>query len=168
MATRPPKLRPEIRVAATAAELEGHYRVRHQVFVQEQAIFTGDDRDQWDGTAIHAVAVLGPVVVGAVRLYRLDESGLWQGDRLAVLPEARRLRPGGELVRFAVKTAGEHGGTRMVAHVQEANVAFFQHLGWSRLGPLVDHHGIPHQRVDIPLSGADEVNESSYHWALGG
>jgi putative N-acetyltransferase (TIGR04045 family) len=168
MATRQPRLRPEIRVATSAAELEGHYRVRHQVFVEEQRIFLGDDRDAWDGTAIHAVAVLGPIVVGAVRLYRLDESGLWQGDRLAVLPEARRLRPGGELVKFAVTTAGEHGGTRMVAHVQEPNVAFFQHLGWSRTGPFFDYHAVPHQRMDIPLSGAAEFSQASYDWALGG
>ena len=165
---RPSRIRPEVRVARTAAELEAHYYVRHQVFVGEQGIFEGSDRDAWDDSAIHVVAAVGPLVVGSVRLYQLDEAGLWQGDRLAVLPEARRMRPGGDLVRFAVATAGERGGTRMVAHVQEPNVAFFQHVGWSRLGRPFTFHDVEHQRMDIPLACAEEAFlASGYGWAYG-
>ena len=47
--------------------------------------------------------------MGAVRLYPLDEAGLWKGDRLAVLRDARPLPAGGPLVRFAVETAGRMG-----------------------------------------------------------
>jgi putative N-acetyltransferase (TIGR04045 family) len=158
----------EIRVAASREELDGHHRVRHAVFVEEQAVFAGSDRDHWDPTAIHVVAALGPMVVGAVRLYALDEAGLWQGDRLAVLPEARRLGAGAPLVRFAVATAGALGGSRMIARVQEPNVPFFLHLGWSRLGPRETYRDLPHQRMIIPLSGAAaEFAPSGYAWALG-
>ena len=55
-----------------------------------------------------------------MRLYPLDEAGLWKGDRLAVLADARTLGVGTPLVRFAVATAGEHGGTRMIALIQDA------------------------------------------------
>ena len=48
--------------------------------------------------------------VGTVRLYPLDETGLWQGDRLAVLPGRRSAGAGGPLVRFAVATAARAGG----------------------------------------------------------
>ena len=122
-------------MARSGEDLAAHHRVRHAVFVEEQAVFAGTDRDEWDPAAVHVVAALGPLVVGAVRLYALDEAGLWQGDRLAVLPDARRYGAGGPLVRFAVATAGELGGTRMIARVQEPNVPFFLHLGWARLGP---------------------------------
>jgi putative N-acetyltransferase (TIGR04045 family) len=159
----------DVRIAADAADLEGHYRARHQVFVEEQAIFDGTDRDVWDDLAIHVVAARGPLVVGSVRLYPLDEAGLWQGDRLAVLPEARRLRAGGPLVRFAVRTAGERGGRLMIAQVQEANVAFFLHLGWSSVGAPALYHGVVHQRMCIALSGAEEAFAASgYAWMLGG
>jgi len=158
----------EIRVAACEEDLAAHHRVRHAVFVEEQAVFPGGDLDAWDPTAVHVVAALGPVVVGAVRLYALDEAGLWQGDRLAVLPEARRLGVGAPLVRFAVATAGTLGGSRMIARVQEPNVPFFLHLGWSRIGPPETYRDLPHQRMMIPLSGAaGEFAPSGYAWALG-
>jgi putative N-acetyltransferase (TIGR04045 family) len=158
----------DVRVARSEEDLAAHHRVRHAVFVEEQGIFAGSDRDAWDPGAVHAVASLGPLVVGAVRFYPLDEAGLWQGDRLAVLPEARRLRVGGPLVRFAVATAGARGGARMIARVQEPNVPFFLHLGWSRVGPPAEYRGLPHQRMLIPLAGAaGEFAPSGYAWALG-
>ena len=157
-----------MRIARGEDDLAGHFRVRREVFVEEQGIFDETDRDLWDTSAIHVVAALGPVVVGAVRLFPLDEAGLWQGDRLAVLHDARRLRAGGPLVRFAVATAGERGGARMIARVQEPNVAFFQHLGWTRVGEPSHFHGVPHQRMQIPLSGAPAAfSTASYGWALG-
>jgi putative N-acetyltransferase (TIGR04045 family) len=159
----------EIRIAASEADLEGHHRARHRVFVEEQGIFHGTDRDMWDDLAIHVVAVLGPLVVGSVRLYPLDEAGLWQGDRLAVLRDARRLRAGGPLVRFAVRTAGERGGRLMIAQVQTPNVPFFLHLGWSSVGQPADYHGVAHQRMCIPLAGAGAAfAPAGYAWALGG
>jgi putative N-acetyltransferase (TIGR04045 family) len=167
--SRPGAAPVEIRIAASAADLEGHHRARHRVFVEEQGIFAGSDRDMWDDLAIHVVAARGPLVVGSVRLYPLDEAGLWQGDRLAVLREARRLRAGGPLVRFAVRTAGERGGRLMIAQVQQPNVAFFLHLGWSSVGEPADYHGVAHQRMCIPLAGADEAfSPAGYAWALGG
>lgn len=144
----------DVRLARTEEDRRAHHRVRHAVFVEEQGIFTGDDRDDRDPTALHVVASLGPLVVGAVRLYRLDDAGLWQGDRLAVLHEARRLRVGAPLVRFAVATAGAHGGARMTARVQAANVPFFRHLGWTAVGDPADYRGLSHQAMEIGLAGA--------------
>jgi putative N-acetyltransferase (TIGR04045 family) len=117
---------------------------------------------------VKVVAEVAGRVVGAVRLYPLDEAGLWKGDRLAVLPEARRLRVGAPLVRFAVRTAGEMGGTRMIALIQTRNVPFFRHLGWSRLGDETDYRGATHQEMEIALAGAAPAfAPSGYAWALG-
>lgn len=163
-----PHVEVEIRLAATEAEREGHFRVRHEVFVEEQGLFTGTDGDRWDDTALHVVAVAAGRVVGAVRLYPLDEAGLWQGDRLSVSSEARMLRAGGPLVRFAVATAGRLGGHLMIARIQEPIVPLFRFLGWERIGGLIEYRGIPHQRMTIALSGAEPAfAEERYAWALG-
>jgi putative N-acetyltransferase (TIGR04045 family) len=142
------------RPAAGEAELAAHYRVRRRVFVEAQRLFEGSDRDDWDASeeTVHVVGVVGGAVVGAVRLYPLDGHGLWKGDRLAVLPEARVKQLGTELVRFAVATAGELGGHRMVAQVQVPNVRFFEYLGWRADGPPAPYHGVMHQPMAIPLS----------------
>lgn len=142
------------RIAATAEELAWHFEVRHRVFVQEQAIFAGSDRDEHDDDPA-TLAVIGLVdgaVCGAVRLYPLDGSGLWKGDRLAVTAGRRAALLGAALVRFAVRTGGELGGTRMVAMVQEQNVHFFEWLGWAADGPVRDYRGVPHVPVTIGLT----------------
>lgn len=147
----------ECRNVQTAADLATHLWIRRQVFVSEQGIFDRDDHDSHDDdpATVHVVSYLNGTAAGTVRLYPVrrepDGSVLWQGDRLAVLPEYRRHRIGGPLVRYAVRTAGQLGGGRMVAHVQLANVVFFRHLGWARIGEPEPYQGIPHQRMSIAL-----------------
>jgi putative N-acetyltransferase (TIGR04045 family) len=138
-----------VRLVGSSAELAGHYAVRRAVFVEAQRLFA-DDRDAHDASALHAVAVADGAVVGTVRLYPLQGS-LWKGDRLAVLPGHRF---GAELVNFAVRTAGERGGSRMVAQVQVANVRFFERLGWFKDGEPALYRGVMHQPMAIVLSAA--------------
>jgi putative N-acetyltransferase (TIGR04045 family) len=141
------------RLADGADELAAHFAVRRRVFVLDQALFAVTDKDELDWTAgtLHVVGLADGVVAGAVRLYPVGADGLWKGDRLAVLPEARVQRLGALLVRFAVATAGEHGGHTMVAQIQLPNVRFFEHLGWHADGPPAPYHGVMHQPMAIPL-----------------
>jgi putative N-acetyltransferase (TIGR04045 family) len=141
------------RLATCPEELELHWRVREEVFVREQALFAGSDRDARDGdpATLHVLGLCGRVLGGVVRLYPLDESGLWKGDRLAVLPPFRRLALGAALVTFAVRTGGERGGERMIAYVQVQNVRFFELLGWHRVGEPFEYVGLPHQQMEIKL-----------------
>jgi len=143
---------PTAEIVVASESLDEHFAVRRRVFVEQQALFVGDDRDAWDECAstVHVVAVIEGAVVGTVRLYPLG-SGLWKGDRLAVLPDARVHRLGGELVNFAVRTAGALGGARMVAQVQVANVRFFERLGWVRDGDAAVYCGVMHQPMAIGL-----------------
>jgi len=159
------------RPACSAAELEAHFRIRHQVFVVEQGLFRGpsrpgglggpaggqpgDDRDARDDDqdTIHVVGLADGRICGAVRLYPLGgPAGQWQGDRLAVLAEYRRHGIGAPLVRFAVAEAGARGGREMEAFIQPPNVAFFEWLGWRRAGGIVTYAGIGHQRMVISLA----------------
>jgi putative N-acetyltransferase (TIGR04045 family) len=141
-------------LARGPAQRAAHFAIRRSVFVEAQALFAVDDRDERDDdpATLHVVGLAGDDVVGAVRLYRLDDDGLWKGDRLAVLPAERALQLGEMLVRFAVRTAGEGGGRRMVAQIQVRNVRFFERLGWHRDGDPATMLGVPHQPMTIALS----------------
>ena len=142
------------RVADDTWGVEQHHRIRHEVFVEEQGLFHPDDLDAHDEdpSTIKVLGVHGGEPAGAVRLFPLDPEGLrWQGDRLAVLAAHRRHRSGAPLVRFAVRTAGERGGRLMVAHIQVANVGFFEHLGWRCDGPRECYVGVEHQPMAIDL-----------------
>lgn len=141
--------------ARTAHQRAMHHRIRHAVFVEEQAIFAESDIDEHDrrGDVVRVLALRGGEPVGAVRLYPLDRAtGLWKGDRLAVLADHRMYGVGAPLVRFAVAHARAHGGRRMIAHIQIANVRFFQRLGWSACCEAEDYLGLTHQPMDIALT----------------
>ena len=135
-----------------AVDLDAHFAVRRRVFVELQGLFEESDVDAFDALedTLHAVAMVDGDVVGTVRLYPLGD-GLWKGDRLAVLPDARVHRLGAALVNFAVRTAGSLGGVRMVAQVQTANVRFFERLGWVRDGDAAPYCGVMHQPMAISL-----------------
>jgi putative N-acetyltransferase (TIGR04045 family) len=151
---RRPRAEVACRLAGSPQELAAHFALRRRVFVDEQRVFTQDDRDARDdepGT-LHAVGLLGATICGAVRLYPLDRDGLWRGDRLAVLREQRASHLGAALVRFAVRTAGERGGRRMIAHVQLPNVGFFETLGWWAEGRPEPFHGLDHQLMATSLT----------------
>jgi len=140
-------------IARSPGDLADHFSIRRQVFVEEQRIFARSDRDEHDHdpATLHVVGNWEGRPAGAVRLYPLDDRGLWKGDRLAVLPAFRQLRLGELLVRFAVRSAGALGGDRMIAYIQLTNVRFFEHLGWRRVGDPVEYVGLPHQQMDIAL-----------------
>lgn len=144
------------RLAACAPDRSAHHTIRHAVFVAEQAVFVGHDRDTRDDApaTLHVLGLVDGEPAGAVRLYPLnpaDPAGDWQGDRLAVLPRFRARRVGGPLVEFAVATAARAGGRRMIAHVQPANGTFFRRLGWRPLGTEL-YVGLPHLLMDIDLT----------------
>jgi putative N-acetyltransferase (TIGR04045 family) len=136
--------------------LTAHHTIRRAVFVTEQGVFPDSDRDERDEqpSTLHLIGLVGAVPAGTVRIYPLDPArpdGLWQGDRLAVLPEFRACHLGAPLVRLAVATAGALGGERMIAHIQRANGTFFRRLGWTRRAEEL-YFGLPHLLVDIELS----------------
>ena len=142
------------RLARCANERADHLAIRHRVFVDEQAVFAESDLDSRDGDD-STIAVLGysdGIAVGAVRLFLLEPTeGRWQGDRLAVLSEYRTHGVGAPLVRYAVATAAVRGGRTMTAHIQPANVSFFERLGWAGVGESEMYAGLPHQPMCIDL-----------------
>jgi putative N-acetyltransferase (TIGR04045 family) len=148
------------RQVASAAELADHFAIRRRIFVDEQAIFAESDLDLHDRDA-SAVALIGycdGVAAGTVRLFALEPAdGIWQGDRLAVLAPYRTRGLGAPLVRCAVATAGVLGGRLMSAHIQLANVRFFQRLGWETRGKREIYAGLVHQPMSIELPPPDEA-----------
>lgn len=151
----------ECRRTSSAEELRTHFRIRDAIFVQEQALFTGDDRDSFDGTVTveHIVGYVDGQPAGTVRLYPVPDfstdsvidENLWKGDRLAVFADQRHSGIAGKLVRYAVARASERGGDRMIALIQVQNVPIFRHLGWVEDGQAASYLGQPHQQMSIGL-----------------
>jgi putative N-acetyltransferase (TIGR04045 family) len=158
-----------IRAATEPWERAGAERLRHQVFVEEQRIFAGHDRDAIDETAIPLVAIATMAaepsdVVGTVRIHQ-PAPGIWWGSRLAVAPDYRRIgRLGTELIRLAVGTANAAGCHEFHAHVQLQNVLLFTRLHWDPVEE-VSFHGVPHMHMVASLAHYPAIHDPTVGWS---
>lgn len=155
-------------VDADRVQRHAYKLLRHDVFVDEQGLFDGSDRDATDddGRAIVLVAVdsLGGAVIGGVRLAPAvtgRDIGWWVGGRLVVAKAARNNSGiGPALVRAACARALEEGVLRFEATVQRANVGLFQQLGWIPLGATLIT-GVDHERMRWPIDRIKSLVEST-------
>ncbi|MFG6278838.1 MSMEG_0567/sll0787 family protein [Microbacterium sp. 5K110] len=144
-------------VRADAAQAAAYRRIRRDVFVDEQELFRGDDRDAVDDDSRTIVLVAvgsDGTVLGGVRLSPAvagRDIGWWTGSRLAVARGARRAGGiGPALVREACATALAIGVLRFEATVQRANVDLFRRLGWIEWGTQIVA-GVDHARMRWPI-----------------
>ena len=145
----------EFKIITNDEELKEYYKIRKNIFVNEQKIFSETDIDEYDADAIHIAAVEKSTgkMVGGVRCYN-PEGNTWIGGRLSAAPGYRNGRVGHNLVRFAVQTVKSRGCTKFLAYVQPQNVKFFERLHWKPEGDLIMHHGKPHQLMEADLDAS--------------
>jgi putative N-acetyltransferase (TIGR04045 family) len=146
-----------IHQASEQAELKAYHRLRGEVFVHEQQLFSGHDLDGRDAdprTVVLVARALDGSVIGGVRLGPVDDGpdiGWWAGGRLVVAPGARGPQGvGGALVRAACARAEAEGVLRFDATVQSRNGVLFRRLGWRSVRP-VTVAGAPHVLMRWPI-----------------
>ena len=145
-----------VKLATERWEQREAMRLRRSVFCGEQGLFERDDRDAIDRVATLIVALscvsgMPEQVVGTVRIHEA-ESGHWQGSRLAVHADYRRVALlGTELIRLAVGTANARGARRFTAQVQAQNARLFHRLHWITLEEI-SLLGRPHHRMEASLA----------------
>ncbi|MFJ6213980.1 GNAT family N-acetyltransferase [Streptomyces sp. NPDC092296] len=150
----------EIRVAATAAELEQVHGVRREVFIVEQQIPEDEEWDDLDPVCVQLLATgPGGVPLGTGRLVHGEAARKVAGrdgtvllGRLAVLPAARGTGLGAALVRAIERAGAERGGREMELHAQVHAIGFYQRLGYAAHGPEYLDAGIPHRTMTRPLT----------------
>ncbi|MGA9871046.1 MAG: MSMEG_0567/sll0787 family protein [Rhodococcus sp. (in: high G+C Gram-positive bacteria)] len=154
-----------VRPCADAAQLSTYRSLRRDVFVSEQGLFAGSDRDDVDDDPRTVVLVAtGPdgVVLGGVRLCpcTATDLGWWAGSRLVVSPAVRSSGVGPALVRAACAYAESSGVLRFDATVQSQNEPLFTRLGWTRRGD-VRVAGAPHVAMSWPIDRIERLVSST-------
>jgi hypothetical protein len=84
------------KIARTPGEIEGFWALRQAIFCEEQNVFHGSDRDEFDTVAIPIVcetliAGMEDTVVGVVRIDE-REPNVWFGSRLGVASDFRSVK----------------------------------------------------------------------------
>ena len=139
-----------IRVSHGEAPAEAR-AIRRHVFVEEQGVASDEEWDAHDAAGaatLHFVAFERGRAVGCARLRACAEGA--KVERVAVLPEQRRLGLGRALMEAAERAAEERGDARLVLHAQLPVIPFYERLGWRALGPEFSEAGIPHRRMEKP------------------
>jgi predicted GNAT family N-acyltransferase len=115
--------------------------IRRTVFIEEQCISEEAEWDEYDAVSQHFLAEdsKSGKPLGTARLLPDGHIG-----RVAVLPEYRRMKIGGQLMQAAIKEAEERGMKTQVISAQTHAIPFYDHLGFCVISGEYDDCGIPH------------------------
>jgi ElaA protein len=123
--------------------------LRHEVFVQEQAVPEDLERDEHDATALHLLAAWEGRPVGTARVLLRGNTG--KIGRVCVLAPMRGRGIGAALIRAAVEEIRARGMARAKLGSQVHAIPFYEGLGFVAEGPVYDDAGIPHRDMTLAL-----------------
>jgi len=131
--------------------------IREIVFIEEQHVPQGIERDAEDAKAFHVLAVQGGHAIGTGRLVMLaqppeGQAGKWgQIGRMAVLQQARKLGVGSKLLQTLEQEARKRGVEGVLLHAQLQALEFYKKHGYEPLGPVFQEAGMPHLEMHKKL-----------------
>jgi predicted GNAT family N-acyltransferase len=132
------------------AELMQALAIREVVFIEEQHVPEGIERDAEDARAFHVLAFQGGHAIGTGRLVTLSaaavgEPGLWaQIGRMAVLQAHRQAKVGSHLLAALEAEARRQGLTGILMHAQLYAIGFYRRHAYEPVGPVFEEAGIDH------------------------
>jgi predicted GNAT family N-acyltransferase len=150
MATVASKQPVQIQPIKTEGELFQALAIREVVFIEEQHVPEGIERDAEDAKAFHVLAMAGGHAVGTGRLVVLPspppgESGSWgQIGRMAVLQSHRKSGVGSMLLTALEGEARRQNLRGIVLHSQIYARGFYEVSGYEVSGPMFVEAGIDH------------------------
>lgn len=124
--------------------------LRRTVFIEEQGVSPGDERDNLDDAALHFLARLDGRAVGTARVLIKGDTG--KIGRVCVLREMRGRGLGAGLIRACLdQLRGTEGVRRARLGAQLHALDFYERLGFVAHGAVFDDAGIPHRMMDRTL-----------------
>jgi predicted GNAT family N-acyltransferase len=139
------------------AELFQSLAIREVVFIEEQHVPEGIERDAEDAKAYHVLAFQGGHAIGTGRLVMLPQppegqTGTWaQIGRMAVLQSHRKAKVGSKLLLALEEEARRRGVQGLKLHAQLFALEFYKKHGYEPLGPVFMEGGIEHLEMQRKL-----------------
>lgn len=126
----------------TQKQLEDAFRIRREVFVEEQGVPLADEFDEHEATADHILVYFEGQPVGTGRLRVVD--GQAKLERICLLPPYRKYGLGKLIIETLEQLAREKGMTKAKLHGQTHAEGFYHKLGYETNSPVFMEDGIPH------------------------
>jgi predicted GNAT family N-acyltransferase len=139
-------------IARRGEQIGECYRIRDEVFIQEQQVPRDIERDAYDMAAEHVLVREGKEAIATGRLVVLDaedvpadESGEWgKVGRMAVKAKHRGRGVGRFLLECLENIAREKRLAGIVLHAQKHAEGFYEKTGYEVFGEEFEEAGIPH------------------------
>jgi len=129
-----------------SSDLDACLEVRFKVFVEEQNVPVGLERDEYDQSAIHLLATDQGKPVGTARIVLKGDTG--KIGRVAVLAEKRGTGLGRELIKACLTELEKLPEVHVAALGSQTHaLGFYEKLGFVAEGPEFDDAGIPHRMM---------------------
>ena len=137
--------------AITQKEKLECFNIRFEVFVNEQGVPSEVEFDNYDETAIHAVAYESDKIVGTGRLI-IDTATDARIGRMAVNESSRRKGVGSQILAFLENTAKSNGIRHITLHAQHYVRDFYEENGYREQGETFVEAGILHVEMSKVIS----------------
>lgn len=155
-----PDVRQEVSIVPVKneADLFQALAIREVVFIEEQHVPEGIERDEDDAKAFHVLAMQGGHAIGTGRLVALaepphGETGRWgRVGRMAVLQASRKLGVGTKVLTALEAEARRREMVGIILHAQLYALDFYKRHGYQPLGAVFEEAGMPHLAMQKKLS----------------
>lgn len=131
--------------------------IREVVFIEEQRVPEGIERDAEDAKAYHVLAMHKGHAIGTGRLVMLaqpppGEAGQWcQIGRMAVLQANRKQGVGSLLLRALEAEARRRSAVGVMLHAQLIALEFYKRHDYQPIGAVFEEAGMPHLQMQKKL-----------------
>jgi predicted GNAT family N-acyltransferase len=130
-------------------ELDSAFKIRKEVFVEEQKVNAEDECDEFEDSSFHFLAKLEGSPVGTAR-WRFTEKGV-KLERFAVLKEARGKGIGQALVQYVLEDIATHSNAdskTKYLHSQILAVSLYEKFGFKKVGDIFEECNILHFKME--------------------
>jgi predicted GNAT family N-acyltransferase len=136
-----------IRAACTPQDIEACFRIREQVFIVEQRVPVDLERDEYDGEALHFMALADGRTVGTARVVLKDNGASAKIGRVAVCRSNRGFGIGTLLIAAIEAAADLRHVHNFLLDAQTHALQFYARLGYEAFGDEFMDAEIPHRHM---------------------
>jgi len=126
-------------------QLDEAYRIRMEVFVNEQGVSPDVEIDEHEEDAIHVLVKYNGVPAGAGRIRVVE--GMAKLERICVLAQFRKHGIGAAVMEELEEVAREAELPKAKLHAQTQAAGFYERLGYKADSDEFMEEGIPHIRM---------------------
>jgi predicted GNAT family N-acyltransferase len=129
-------------------DIENIFRIRREVFVEEQGVSESEEYDQFESSSVHYLALYSGKPAGCAR-WRVTPEGKVKLERFAVLLPYRNKGIASALMRNILNDIPK--SNTVYLHSQDTALEFYRRFNFSESGPGFMEAGIAHHKMVLEI-----------------